>query len=87
MEFNLKKSIINKVALTEKDKADYELAEAEGGGIQWNAKKDAEMPLFVDFSSDELQYLSKVCESMSDQEYPDEVWNVVERIYNALTEK
>ena len=32
---------------------------------------------------DELNYLKKACESVSDRQMPDELWAVVERIYNA----
>lgn len=83
MDFNLKKSIIQKVAITEKDKTDYEIVEKrDERRIEWNVQKDIEMPLAVDFSQDELSYMQKACELISEQQLPDEVWNVVERIYN-----
>lgn len=83
MEFNLKKSIIQKVAITEKDKTDYEIVEKKDERrIEWNVQKDLETPLAVDFSQDELNYMRKACEAISEQQLPDEVWGVVEHIYN-----
>lgn len=83
MEFNLKKSIIQKVAITEKDKTDYEIVEKKDERrIEWNVQKDLETPLAVDFSQDELNYMRKACETISEQQLPDEVWGVVEHIYN-----
>lgn len=60
MDFNLKKSIIKKVALTEQDRTDYEIVEkAEEHRIEWNVQKDVEAPLVVEFSKDELNYLQR----------------------------
>lgn len=85
MDFNLKKSIIQKVALTEQDKADYEIVEKkEERRIEWNVQKDIEVPLVVEFSKDELAYLQRACEAISDQQLPDEVWAMVEHIYNEI---
>lgn len=85
MEFNLKKSIITKVALTEQDRADYNIVEkAEERRIEWDVQKDIEMPLSVNFTTEELAYLQKACEAISDQSLPDEVWAMVEHIYNEI---
>lgn len=84
MEFNLKKSIIQKIGLTNNDRKEYEIVEKqEEQRIEWNVQKDIEVPLIVEFSKDELNYLKKACESVSDRQMPDELWAVVERIYNA----
>jgi hypothetical protein len=85
MDFNLKKSIINKVVLTEQDRKDYEIVEKkEERRIEWNVQKDIETPLAVDFSQDELAYLQRACEAISEQQLPDEVWAMVEHIYDEI---
>ena len=45
-------------------------------------QKDAETPLAVKFTNEELDYMRKSCEAISEQQMPDELWAVVERIYN-----
>lgn len=83
MEYNLKKAILKKIAITEQDKADYEIVEKpEEKRIEWNVQKDQETPLTVDFTKDELEFMRKACEFISEQNLPDEVWGVAERIYN-----
>jgi len=85
MDFNLKKSIIKKVALTEQDKTDYEIVEKkEEHLIKWNVQKDIETPLMVEFSTEELAYLQRACEAISEQQLPDEVWAMVEHIYDEI---
>lgn len=83
MEYNLKKAILKKIAITEQDKADYEIVEKpEEKRIEWNVQKDQETPLTVDFTKDELEFMHKACETISEQDLPDEIWGVAERIYN-----
>ena len=61
MEYNLKREIIKKVALTEKDKEEYAIVEdAQVGKVTWDSKKDMEQPLVVDFSKQEIDYLKKL---------------------------
>lgn len=85
MEFNLKKSILKKVALTEQDKTDYEIVEKkEEKRIEWNVQKDIETPLTIEFSQEELKYLQKSCEAISELQLPDEVWAIVEHIYDEI---
>ncbi|MDR1121212.1 MAG: RNA-binding protein [Dysgonamonadaceae bacterium] len=82
-EFNLKRDIIEKVAVTEQDKEKYSIVEhREDGKIEWNSKMDAENPLTVEFSRDELDYLKKSCESLAESAYPDDFWVTVEKIYD-----
>ena len=84
MEYNLKRSIIKKVAITEKDKETFDIKEdKENSRIVWNIEKDRENPLTVDFTEEEIKYLTKSCEQLSDNEFPDDFWAVVEKIYNA----
>lgn len=84
MEYNLKREIIKKVALTEKDKEEYAIVEdAQAGKVTWDSKKDMEQPLVVDFSKQEIDYLKKSCEALAEAAYPDDLWATVEKIYNA----
>lgn len=83
MDFNLKKSIARKIAISEQDRKDYEIVEKkEEKRIEWNVQKDAETPLVVEFSKEELDYMRRSCEAIAEQQMPDEMWVVVERIYN-----
>ncbi|MCE8979882.1 MULTISPECIES: RNA-binding protein [Bacteroides] len=83
MDFNLKKSIARKIAISEQDRKDYEIVEKkEEKRIEWNVQKDAETPLVVEFSKEELDYMRRACEAIAEQQMPDEMWAVVERIYN-----
>ena len=85
MEFNLKKSILNKVVITEADKEHYHIeANKEAGSITWDSEKDAAEPLIVTFTAEELEYLKKSCENLAGQENADDFWMVVEKIYNSL---
>jgi hypothetical protein len=83
-EFNLKRGIIAKTAITESDKEKYSIVEhKEDGKIEWDAKKDAEQPLVVDFSKEELEYLKTSCENLVETAFPDDFWLTVEKIYDA----
>lgn len=84
MEFNLKRNIIEKVQITAKDRDDYNIKEnKEEGKITWDSAKDQQIPLQVEFSKDELDYLKKACEKLTDTPSPDDLWLTVEKIYNA----
>lgn len=84
MEFNLKRGIINKVIFTEEDKEKYSIVEhQQEGRIEWDRKKDVELPLTVDFTKEELDYMKVSCESIVDSAYPDDFWVTVEKIYDA----
>lgn len=85
MEFNLKKSIINKVAITESDKKKFKIETNQSAGmITWDSEKDIAEPLEVSFTADELEFLKKSCELLSDKDNADDFWIVVEKIYNSL---
>ena len=80
----MKREIIKKVALTEKDKEEYAIVEdAQAGKVTWDSKKDMEQPLVVDFSKQEIDYLKKSCEALAEAAYPDDLWATVKKIYNA----
>lgn len=83
MEYNLKREIIKKVALTEKDKDEYAIVEdQQAGKATCDSKKDME-PLVVEFSKQEIDYLKKSCEALAESAYPYDLWATVEKIYNA----
>jgi hypothetical protein len=86
MEFNLKRSILKKVTITDGDKADYNIQEdKENGRITWDSAKDLSQPLVVDFTTEELGLIRKGCEQFTEKETPapDDFWALVEKIYDA----
>lgn len=85
LEFNLKKSITQKVAITDEDKEHFNIkTDQERGIITWDNEKDMAEPLEVSFTADELDFLKKSCEKLTEQENTDDFWTVVEKIYNSL---
>ena len=82
MDFNIKKSILAKVALTPDDADKYKIREdTQKKQVEWDSKVDAECPLEVSFTADELAYLRRGCEALSDSAFPDDFWGVVEKVY------
>lgn len=85
MEYAMKKNILKKVGLTKEDQEKFEIKEIpEEQRIIWNVEKDAAQPLSVDFSQEEIEYLKKGCENLSEQVLPDDFWGLVERIYDSV---
>lgn len=83
-QFNLKKEILRKIEITDKERQEVNLREnTETKRIEWDNEK--ETPLHMDFTADEIQYLKTVCEDISDQSLPDDMWTTVERLYNKST--
>lgn len=84
LEFNIKRSILSKTALTDKEKKHFNLKEdTEAGVLTWDSIKDKEEPTLIFFTKDELDYLKESCESLVSAPYPDDFWATVEKIYNA----
>lgn len=84
MDFNMKRGIIKKVALTEADVEKYHIQEdAENKRTKWDPQIDRENPLVVDFTREELAYLKTACEKLADTPAPDNLWGTVEKIYAA----
>ena len=82
-EFNLKKEILRKIAISDDERQEINLREnAEDKRIEWDVEK--EQPLFVDFSKEEMDYLQKACERISDEELPDDMWATGETVYNEI---
>ena len=85
-DFNLKKEILRKIAIPDEERKAIGLHEnAEDKRIEWDVEK--EKPLAVEFSGDEMEYLRKACERISDEELPDDMWATVSRIYDFIQEK
>lgn len=82
-DFNTKKSILNKIEITQDERQAVGLKEnEETKRIEWDVEKDT--PLVVDFYAEEMQYLKTSCEKISDQSLPDDMWQTVEKLYNAI---
>ena len=82
-EFNLKKEILRKIAISADERQEINLREnAEDKRIEWDVEK--ERPLLVEFSKEEMDYLKKACERISDEELPDDMWATVETVYNEI---
>ncbi len=85
-QFNLKKEILRKIEISPEEREAICLHEnQETKRIEWDAQKDE--PRFFDFSAEEVNYMKESCEKLSDQMLPDEMWNVVEKVYNAIQEQ
>lgn len=85
MEFNLKRGILKKVMLSDKDKEEYNIQEDnENGRITWDSNKDFAQPLVVSFTAEELALVRKGCEQFTEKDTPapDEFWALIEKVYN-----
>ena len=81
--FNLKKEILRKIEISDTEKTEVNLREnEETKRIEWDTEKD--IPLTIDFSKDESEYLKEVCEKISDETLPDDMWATVERLFDAI---
>lgn len=82
MDFNLKKSILRKIEISEEERKEINFREnREENRLEWDVEK--ETPLIVDFSTEEMDYLRKSFEKISDEELPDDMWETVKRIYDS----
>lgn len=82
-QFNLKKEVLHRISISEDERKEINLHEnEESKRIEWDVEK--ETPLHVEFTEEELKYLQEVCEKISDEELPDDMWSTVERIYDAI---
>lgn len=84
-EFNTKKSILRKIEISGKERQEIDLKENQDTKrIEWDV--DKEVPLVLEFTSEEMGYLKQSFEKISDEQLPDDMWSVVEKIYNAIQE-
>lgn len=85
-EFNLKKSINEKISFGDSERKKLNLRQDdERNMIVWDEKKETK--LVADFTADEQAYLKKCCEMISDQSLQDEMWVVVAKIYDSVSLK
>ena len=81
-QFNLKKEILKKIEISDTER-DVNLREnGETKRIEWDIEK--ETPLHVDFSTDEMEYLKMICEKVSDEQFPDDMWISISKIYDSI---
>lgn len=82
-QFNLKKSILAKIEVTEKEREEINIREnPETNRIEWDVEKDT--PLVILFTHEEMEYMKQVFEKLSDQSLHDDMWATVEKIYDSL---
>lgn len=82
-QFNLKKEIVRKIEISGSERSEINLREdTETKRIEWDVEK--EVALQVEFSGDEADYLKQVCEKISDESLPDDMWATVEKIFDGL---
>jgi len=84
-QFNTKKEILRRIEISDAEKEELGLKEnPDTKRIEWNVEKD--IPMNVDFSSRELDYLKQACERISDEQLPDDMWSTVVKIYDVIQE-
>ena len=85
-EFNLKKEVLKKIEITESQRKEVGLMEnQETKRIEWDVEKD--IPVLIDFSKEEMEYLKMCCEKVSDEQLPDDMWSSVEKIFDSLLQE
>lgn len=81
-DFNNKKEIRNKIEISAHEREEVGLHEnKENGRIEWDNEK--EVPLHVEFSEAETEYLKRACEKISDENLPDDMWDTVTKLYDS----
>jgi hypothetical protein len=84
VEYQLKKSIIKKVEITDEDKNLVDFKQESENNVTWDAKKDADNQKEFEFTDQECLYVRKAIEALSDGEHPDEYWIIVTMLYDKL---
>lgn len=65
----------------------YGIKEGPNGSIVWDAAKDAEKPMEVEFTEEQLKYMKKVCTMLDEQEKITEpLIDFVQEIYELTKE-
>ena len=84
-QFNIKK-ILKKIEISEEERATVNLRQnTENNRIEWDTEKD--VPLVVDFTTEEIEYMKSACEKISDEQLPDDMWATVEKVYDSDSSK
>lgn len=79
----MKKEILKKIEISDTERDEVNLREnEETKRIEWDIEK--ETPLHIDFSTDEMEYLKMVCEKVSDEQLPDDMWISISKIYDSI---
>lgn len=82
-QFNIKKEILRKIEVSEDERKSIGLKENQDTKrIEWDV--DKEIPLIVELTAEEMEYLKQSFEKISDEQLPDDMWAVVEKVYNAI---
>jgi len=82
-QYNLKKSILAKVEITERERTEVNLRQdPETNRIEWDVEKDT--PTAIPFTAEEMEFLKDSCERLAEEPHPDYLWGVIEAIYNAV---
>ena len=85
-QFNIKKEILKKIEISEEERATVNLRQnTENNRIEWDTEKD--VPLVVDFTTEEIEYMKSACEKISDEQLPDDMWATVEKVYDSDSSK
>ena len=80
-DFNTKKEILPKIQSAAGAREAGGLHQTEETGPS-EGDIEKHTPLAIDFAGDELAYLKQACEKISDEKLPDDMWIVVEKIYD-----
>lgn len=82
-QFNLKKSILSKIEISEQERNEINLREnPETNRIEWDVEKD--VPLTILFTREEMDYLKESCEKLSDQTLHEDLWISIVKIYDFI---
>lgn len=84
-QFNTKKSVLRKIEISPEERKEVGLKENQDTKrIEWDV--DKEVPLVLELTSEEMGYLKQSFEKISDEQLPDDMWSVVEKVYDAIQE-
>lgn len=84
-DFVTKKSIVEKIQISDVEKKELNIEISEDQKtMTWDNKKDQDCPLAVEFTSAEGDLIKRSCEKLVDVAYPDDFWNLVEKIYDSF---
>ena len=81
--YSLRKSILNKITITEDEIKRYGIKQDADNHVIWDIEADMKEPLAVEFSDDEITFIKKIAEQRSEEELPTELWDAVDKIWNA----
>lgn len=81
--YQMKKALLSKLQLSDEDKERYEIKQDEKtGSVTWNPQTDIENPLEIELTEDLANYLHGACEDVSEKDFTDDVWELIERVFD-----